>query len=380
MPEYLSPGVYPEEVDNGPKPIATVSTSTAGAVGVTERGPTQGRRPGERSALLVTSFSEFVANYGNPLKEPNDPGLLNTWGDTDNGGYFWRFALAVKGFFDNGGQRLYVQRVTARGALSSDTQLVEGFYLDLAKPAKAGDTELKLSSGSGLLGIAKGSKLTLTTVDASKTEQVTVASYDAGSSSVTLTAGLVNAVAPLTWLVGVNGPAQIPVVAPPANAFVNANSLMFSAASPGLWGDDVQVRVRPMVSATLPILANDTIANNAAAKTTVAANGGNTVDLTSGTGFAANDEVVIANQSYTLTAPVPQTPFAAVSPAVVTPIAAAANVLLLPAAPTAVAGAAVADKVKVPTLSGLATGDNVAIGSAVLALGAGAIVDRKSVV
>ena len=39
MPEYLSPGVYVEEIDAGPKPIAPVATSTAGAVGVTRRGP-----------------------------------------------------------------------------------------------------------------------------------------------------------------------------------------------------------------------------------------------------------------------------------------------------------------------------------------------------
>ena len=43
MPEYLSPGVYVEEVATGPRPIEGVSTSTAGFVGRTERGPTQPR-------------------------------------------------------------------------------------------------------------------------------------------------------------------------------------------------------------------------------------------------------------------------------------------------------------------------------------------------
>ena len=41
MPEYLAPGVYVEEVDTGSKPIEGVSTSTAGMVGVTERGPVE---------------------------------------------------------------------------------------------------------------------------------------------------------------------------------------------------------------------------------------------------------------------------------------------------------------------------------------------------
>ena len=49
MPEYLSPGVYVEEVDTGNKPIEGVATSTAGFLGVAERGPTE--------PTLVTSFS-----------------------------------------------------------------------------------------------------------------------------------------------------------------------------------------------------------------------------------------------------------------------------------------------------------------------------------
>ena len=51
MPEYLSPGVYVEEVATGPRPIEGVSTSTAGFVGLTERGPTQPR--------LVTSWPQY---------------------------------------------------------------------------------------------------------------------------------------------------------------------------------------------------------------------------------------------------------------------------------------------------------------------------------
>ena len=39
MPEYLAPGVYSEEISTGAVPIEGVSTSTAGFVGQTERGP-----------------------------------------------------------------------------------------------------------------------------------------------------------------------------------------------------------------------------------------------------------------------------------------------------------------------------------------------------
>ena len=39
MAEYLSPGVYLEEFDSGPVPMAGVGTSTVGFVGVAEKGP-----------------------------------------------------------------------------------------------------------------------------------------------------------------------------------------------------------------------------------------------------------------------------------------------------------------------------------------------------
>ena len=52
MAEYLSPGVYVEEYDSGATPMQGVSTSTAGFVGLAERGPVIGQ------PQLVTSFSD----------------------------------------------------------------------------------------------------------------------------------------------------------------------------------------------------------------------------------------------------------------------------------------------------------------------------------
>src|SRR5712692_3499197 len=84
MPEYLSPGVYVEEVDTGNKPIEGVATSTVGFLGVAERGP--------EDATLITSFSEYVRTFGKYV--PN------------------RFlARGVEGFFQNGGKRCFVARV-----------------------------------------------------------------------------------------------------------------------------------------------------------------------------------------------------------------------------------------------------------------------------
>ena len=95
MPEYLAPGVYVEEVSSGPPPIAGVGTTTTGLIGVTRRGPTEG------PPTLVTNYSEFVRTFGGPF---------------DFGAAFADYQdlpYAVKGFFANGGRRLYVSRVVA---------------------------------------------------------------------------------------------------------------------------------------------------------------------------------------------------------------------------------------------------------------------------
>jgi uncharacterized protein len=98
MPEYLSPGVYVEEVPSGPRPIEGVSTSTAGMVGLTERGPTRTR--------MVTSWGDFQSWFGGVI----DPATS--------------FApFAARGFFDNGGQRLFVARVTRTDAVAASLTL-----------------------------------------------------------------------------------------------------------------------------------------------------------------------------------------------------------------------------------------------------------------
>ena len=98
MPEYLAPGVYTEEVSTGPVPIAGVSTSTTGFVGPTPRGPTHPR--------LVTSWLDFQLWYGG-LSEIGASSAFATWAQEGFAYTVW----AIKGFFDNGGQLLYMARV-----------------------------------------------------------------------------------------------------------------------------------------------------------------------------------------------------------------------------------------------------------------------------
>src|SRR5687767_13183702 len=123
MPEYLSPGVYVEEIDAGAKPIEGVSTSTCGAIGITARGPTTGK------PVLVTSFLEFERRFGGFLAEP-PAALMNILE-----GRWWQFPLSVKGFFDNGGQRLFVKRVFSSTAQTASLLLARGVIAEIIRDA-----------------------------------------------------------------------------------------------------------------------------------------------------------------------------------------------------------------------------------------------------
>lgn len=90
MAEYVSPGVYIEEFEIGSKPIEGVSTSTAGFLGETERGPT--------TPCLVTSWLAYQRIFG---------GLF---GD----GHYLPYA--VQGFFENGGNRCFIGRIVKTGS------------------------------------------------------------------------------------------------------------------------------------------------------------------------------------------------------------------------------------------------------------------------
>ncbi len=96
MPEYLAPGVYIEEIQTGPRPIEGVSTSTTGFAGVTERGPVLPR--------LVTSWEDYKRWFGDYVDRPGGPPQIY-------------LPYAVRGFFDNGGQRLFIARVTPEDAV-----------------------------------------------------------------------------------------------------------------------------------------------------------------------------------------------------------------------------------------------------------------------
>ncbi|MEA2221857.1 MAG: uncharacterized protein QOH83_233, partial [Solirubrobacteraceae bacterium] len=168
MPEYLSPGVYIEEIDAGPKPIAPVATSTAGAVGVTQRGP--------ETPTLLTNYGEYVRTFGGPLPIP-DP-APGKWADF---GYYWLTAESVKAFFDEGGARMYFQRVVPSVARYSEAQLRGGLSAGLAQDVERADTAIALTH---VFGISAGTSLGLVTESGSAT--LTAASVDYATRTVTL--------------------------------------------------------------------------------------------------------------------------------------------------------------------------------------------------
>jgi phage tail sheath protein FI len=93
MPEYLTPGVFVEEIERGPRPIEGVPTSTAAFLGETERGPLRPR--------LVTSYKEYGRWYGSIFRDAR------------------YMPHTINGFFENGGKRLYVCRIVGDGATTA---------------------------------------------------------------------------------------------------------------------------------------------------------------------------------------------------------------------------------------------------------------------
>ncbi len=134
MPEYLYPGVYVEEVDTGNKPIEGVSTSTAGFLGIAERGPL--------SPTLLTSFGDYQRAFGSYVRDPDG---------TDH-----YLAYAIEGFFQNGGRRCFVQRVvhidtvTPANSAVSATATAGGMQISAVGPGVWGNNIAYQISAPGL--------------------------------------------------------------------------------------------------------------------------------------------------------------------------------------------------------------------------------------
>lgn len=90
-----------EEFDSGAKPMEGVGTSTAGFIGLAERGPVEG------VPQLVTNPADFHRTYGGYLSE-------NEFGE------YRYLAYAVEHYFLNGGSRCFISRVAPKDAKCSE--------------------------------------------------------------------------------------------------------------------------------------------------------------------------------------------------------------------------------------------------------------------
>ncbi|CAN7512596.1 phage tail sheath subtilisin-like domain-containing protein [Variovorax sp. LjRoot84] len=110
MPTYEAPGVYVEEVPPLARPIAGVGTSTAAFIGVADRlDPADVGKPKK-----FTNWSEFAAFIKGAA--PTDTTPIYTTANR-------MLALAVFGFFNNGGTTCYVLPVAAADMANLDPVL-----------------------------------------------------------------------------------------------------------------------------------------------------------------------------------------------------------------------------------------------------------------
>ncbi|MGO4362938.1 phage tail sheath family protein [Terrabacter sp. RAF57] len=229
MPEYLSPGVYVEEVDAGPKPIAPVATSTAGVVGVTRRGPD--------TPQPLTSYGGFTRMYGGPLDLP-DEAAQGRW---DDDGRYWHAAESVKAFFDEGGATMWFQRVVPKGAAASSRGFNGGLQALVQSDVSPVSTTVTLSH---TFGLAAGGNLTFVSETATPIGNAVIASVDHAGKVVTLTAE--------TGFSLRRGRDLASILAVDANL----NVLTVTASSAGAWGDDLSVRLLPVAGGPLDLGAS----------------------------------------------------------------------------------------------------------------------------
>ncbi|MBL8392591.1 MAG: phage tail sheath family protein [Candidatus Accumulibacter sp.] len=132
MSQYLSPGVYVEEVPSAIKAIAGVSTSTAGFVGVVPdkihllaKDPT--KTPAATKFVdfnlptpagtprLITSWTQFTRAFGDLIGSEAAAATADAAPAMDEG--HRHLAHAVYGFFNNGGSRCHVVRILSTADL-----------------------------------------------------------------------------------------------------------------------------------------------------------------------------------------------------------------------------------------------------------------------
>jgi len=161
MSQYLSPGVYVEEVPSAIKAIAGVSTSTAGFVGVVpDKIHLLAKDPAAPAATkfvdftlptpadtprLITSWTQFTKAFGDLIGSEAAAATADAAPAIDAG--HRHLGHAVYGFFNNGGSRCHVVRILSAADL------------DDALKAFAAIDEIALVAAPGMTDDASRDKL-----------------------------------------------------------------------------------------------------------------------------------------------------------------------------------------------------------------------------
>lgn len=119
MVEFLSPGVKVQEKKSSAQAVSGVSTSNFATVGWLKRGP-------ENKATLVGSLQEFLTKFGDYWDKSDVPD-------------------AVTAFFNNGGARAYIVRVTPSDAVAASVTAASNLWMFTAKSKGAWGNLLRVS-------------------------------------------------------------------------------------------------------------------------------------------------------------------------------------------------------------------------------------------
>ncbi len=132
MPQYLTPGVYVEEVSGGSKPLEAGATNVVGFLGVAEKGPVN-------DVTLVTNWTQYSKLFGGMHK--------NGW-----------LGHSVYQFFQNGGTKCYINNLmeapVEKAAAGKDEK--SGKEDAKAKEGEAAAEEFKVANPDGLTKLIIG--------------------------------------------------------------------------------------------------------------------------------------------------------------------------------------------------------------------------------
>jgi uncharacterized protein len=147
MPNYLTPGVYVEEVPSAQAPIEGVGTAIAAFVGLAPGGPCN-------EPQRIASWADFAATFSDPDNPDSGPFM--------EGAYL---AHSVYGFFENGGQLCWVVRIgkeserePARAALTATSSNGNVLHATSASSEATGPVTVEIREDAAPEEVADGER------------------------------------------------------------------------------------------------------------------------------------------------------------------------------------------------------------------------------